>query len=101
MNQLNPWHYNKAESTPDNPIYTHTFTILKYNKNPTIIGEFDLEKNTGRVSINVYDVYNSSFYSPFYNREYGNYTPIIQEIENIILKEMKRLGLKYVNDNNL
>ena len=94
MNQLNQWRYNKAESTPDSPVYSHTFIILKYNKIPIISGELTWYKNDNKLYSDVYDVQNSSLYAPYYNKEYGNYDAILKKIENIILKEIKSLGLE-------
>lgn len=95
--QLKPtWSYSRELSNKDSQVYVHSFPILKdeYSNRITIIGEFQYYKSEETIFTKVIDAATGTIYSPFYDRKYGNFTPILQRIENNINKEMKRIGIQ-------
>lgn len=77
----------------DDDIWEHRFPVYKYNnKIPTIEGVITVILSTGKVAIDVCS--NGISYPPFYNHEFGNYEPIMNIINENILKEFDRLGIK-------
>jgi len=78
---------------PDGTIYTHRFPIIKHDGVTTIEGEFTIIGDTGEVLINVYDM-NRNLYAPYYAVMFGDYTIVLNKINNNIEQELKRLGIK-------
>ena len=85
------WTLNTRLSEPDNPIYSHTFPILRHCKTVLLLGEFLLESKTNKYIINVYDMCNQKQYTPYYNHDYGNFNPILDRCQKAITAELKRV----------
>ncbi len=76
--------------------YTYIFPVYKYKGIvPTIYCKLGVDEETKIVWFNVCDD-NDRLYAPYYNDEYGK-NLIVQDIEKIIIKEFKKLGVKKVN----
>ena len=94
------WYFSRDLSDAENQIYIHTFPVLK-DKNTgktTLIGEFIHNRSEGKVFIKVYDANHDTIYAPFYNQYYGNFSGVLDKCHAAINKELKRLGIKDVND---
>ena len=77
----------------DDDIWKYTFPVYKHDhKITTIEGIITVVLPTGKVLIDVYS--NGNIYTPFYNNEYGNYEPIMEIINNNILREFNKFNIK-------
>lgn len=77
----------------DGVTYTHRFPVIKHNFITTLECEITIMGDSGDVIINVYDM-NRSLYAPFYNVEFGDFSPVLTKINKRINQELKRLGVK-------
>lgn len=94
------WTFSRELSDAENQIYIHTFPIMrdKITGKSTLIGELLHNRSEGTVFIKVYDANHDTIYAPFYNQYYGNFTEILDKCQVAINKELKRLGIKDVNN---
>lgn len=83
--------FKKIKNTEDS-IWKHTFPVYKHKDVTTIEGTISVILPSGKVLLDVYS--NGNIYTPFYNNEYGNYEPIIDIINNNILKELNKFNIK-------
>ena len=90
------WNFSRELSDRENQIYLHSFPIIrdKNNGRITIMGEFIYNESTKTIRTNVYDVGTGNMYAPYYDREYGDFSIIVNMCIDAINKEMKRLGIK-------
>lgn len=94
------WYYSKMFSDNDEPFYTYRFPVYTYGIHTTLECEFLLNYKENVIDINVFELGSRTLYAPFYYQEYGKYDSIMQIIINNIEKEMKKLGIEYVDDNS-
>lgn len=94
--QKQTWMFSRELSEPDYPFYIHVFPIIKdkYTGKMVLHGEIIWNKTEGTYTVNVVNDNDGTPYSQYYNNEYGNYKPILAQIENNISKEFWRLGIK-------
>lgn len=90
----NGFRYDKRMSDAEETFYYYRFTVYKYNISNIIEAEFLVSLDTKEIRVNVYETSHRGLYAPYYYYEYGNYDPIMDEINNVIDKEMKRLGIE-------
>ena len=74
--------------------YVYYFTITKYKNVPTLRGCISVNEGIGRIKIDVYKANGEGYYSPFYGVIYGRYDTILEEINQNILKEFAKLGIR-------
>lgn len=96
---LEDWNFSKKFSDSESTCYTYSFPVYTYGIHTTLECEFLLCVETKNVEINVLESGTRALYAPFYYQDYGSYDCIMHIIINNIEKEMKRLGIEYVNDN--
>ena len=91
----NNFKYSRIFSDDEQTIYTHRFPVHKYGGFVTLECEIQMDVSNGRIiDINVYDCGSRSIYAPFYYLEYGNYTTILNSINNKILAKFNKLGIQ-------
>lgn len=84
--------FRKVKNVEDN-IWKYSFPVYKYNhKITTIECIITVTMPNGKVNLDVYS--NGHMYTPFYNNEYGNYEPIMNIINNNILRELNKFKIK-------
>lgn len=98
--QSNHFRYNKSYSDHEENVYTYRFPVYKYGCCVTLEAEILIFVNSGEVRINVYDSHTRNKYAPFYYREYGEYSTVINTINDKILKEFKKLGIEEIKYEN-
>lgn len=99
-NQQKQWYYSCELSELNEPVFTHTFPIRRYNGKVTLYGEFVWFKNESRIKINVYDKNNGSQYMPYYVLNFGNYKPLLTSINKEIIKELDKMWIIDINNYN-
>lgn len=90
----NGFRYNKIFSDKDEDVYTYRFPVHKYGDYITLEAEVAIFLNNGKVILNVFDGRTRCKYAPFYYIEFGDYGNFIKEINNNIINELNRLGIK-------
>jgi len=94
----NNFKYSRIFSDEEQTVYTHRFPVHKYGCFVTLECEIQMDVSNGRIiDINVYDYGSRSLYAPFYYSEYGNYTLMLNSINNKILNKFKKLGIQKKN----
>jgi hypothetical protein len=91
--------YRYYQSTEDgNELYVYRFPISKYKKQTVIECEVVTELNTGITNINIYEKAYMTYYTLFYQedlrKQYDD--SFLENMENKILSEFKKLGIKQV-----
>lgn len=77
----------------DGDLWRYSFPVYKYNhKIPVIDCVVSVVLPGGKVILDVYS--NGSIYTPFYNNEFGNYEPLMNVVNNNILRELSKLDIK-------
>lgn len=89
----NGFRYNRMYSTDESDVYLYRFPVYKYEKFTTLECELVIYLEDGNVVINVFDYGTNNKYAPYYYLEYGNYTKMLDVINNKIDKELKRLKI--------
>lgn len=98
--EKNGFRYNKVfSSSEDGEIYTMRFPVISWNMYVTVEAEILFNFTENIAHINCYDKGTRSLYAAWYSNYYGDYTPIIDKINEIIEKKVKKMGL-IVKDNN-
>lgn len=75
--------------------YKYRFPVHKHNNRMVLECELTIDSKTGDVLINVYDN-NKNIFIAFYNREFGDYSVILNKIQKNILTEFKKLDIEEV-----
>ena len=83
----------RINRSSESVIYTHRFPVYKHHGITTLDGEITIIGDTGDVIIDVYNM-NRNIYPPFYHVEYGDFSPMLDKINNRINQELKKLGIK-------
>ena len=85
--------YSRVRSDDENPVYLYRFPVYRHLDTILLECWMTFYFNTGELKIDVMDVYNGMHgkYCTWYHYEYGDYTPILDIIDNKIKKELKRL----------
>lgn len=83
--------YNK-----DTELYTYHFPVIKYKQVATLKCCITVKEEIGKIKIDVYRTDGEGYYSPFYGVVYGKYDSILKKINEVILKEFKRLDVREV-----
>jgi len=92
--EKNGFRYNKSlSSEEDGNIYTMRFPVLNWNLYVTVEAEVILNATDNIAHINCFDRGTRSLYGAFYAYEYGNYSPVVDEINKTIEKKIKKMGL--------
>lgn len=92
--EKNGFRYNKSlSSEEDGNIYTMRFPVLNWNLYVTVEAEVILNATDNIAHINCFDRGTRSLYGAFYTYEYGNYSPVVDEINKTIEKKIKKMGL--------
>ena len=99
--KINPSTYNcsskefrySRDSNDEIITYTHRFPVYKYKNTCTLEAELTIIKEDGEVIIDVYDM-NGRLYTPFYGINDNGFEALVEEINQKIINELKRLGLK-------
>lgn len=99
-NQSKQWYYSRDLSEPNDPIFIHTFPVVKYNGRVTMYCEFVWIKNESRIKVNVYDNNNGCQYVPFYVWDCGDYRPLILKINKEIIKELDKMWIIDIDNYN-
>lgn len=73
--------------------YRYKFPVHKHNGHMILECELVVNRKSGEVFIDIYDN-NKELYVPYYNREYGNYKPLLASINKEVMKEFKRIGIE-------
>lgn len=90
----NGFRYDRRMSDEEETFYYYRFPVYKYDIANLIETEFLVSLTTKEVRVNVYETSHRALYAPYYYYEYGDYSPIMDEINSKINKEMKRLGIE-------
>lgn len=72
--------------------YIYKFSVYKYLGTTTLECEIKVDINTGEIRVDVHDMDHEVF-SPFYD-EQNPYKSFVSKINNVILEEFKKLGIK-------
>lgn len=89
----NNFKYSKIYSDADSDAYVYIFPIYTYKLAPLYECLLILYADNGEVIIRVQDK-NKNSYSQFYHDSQCNHNKVLNKIEDIILKELKRLEIK-------
>lgn len=84
------------DESEDSLLYAYRFPVKKYNKTVVIECEIIVEVDSGETKINVFDKSFMTYYPPFYiedSRTIYN-SGYIKSMENKIIAEFKRIGIK-------
>ena len=97
--EKNGFRYNKSlSSEEDGNIYTMRFPVLNWNLYVTVEAEIMFNTTHNVAHINCFDKGTRSIYGAFYSYEYGNYDPVISEINKAIEKKINKIGLVPINE---
>ena len=92
----NHFRYNRIYSDGDSIAYTYRFPVYKYGCCVTLDGEIVIFLD-GEVKLNVYDVNTRNKYAPFYYNEYGDFSAILNVINNNFEKQLKKFDIKIMD----
>lgn len=87
--------YDKLTSNNEYTNYIYRFPVYKYNSKTLLECKLTLNINTKIITVDVYQE-SGLIYRQFYHSEYGSKEPIIEIINNNILKEFKKLHIKQI-----
>ena len=86
--------FKRATFTDDDcKYYKYRFPVHKHNGRMILECELMINCKSWEVFVDIYDN-NKELYVPYYNREYGNYKPLLKSINKEIMKEFKRIGIE-------
>ena len=91
--QSNGFRRNRIFSNNEIDLYTYRFPVYRYGDTCTLECELSIVLQSGRVNIDVYDYSTRNKYAPFYCVKYGNYSNIVNQINEKIQIELKRLEI--------
>lgn len=86
-----------SDSESGTEFYTLFFPVLKYNKKATVLGEIDVELNTGEVFVNAIKANTRTAYHQFYNSEcQEGYSYIIEKINKAFNDMFDKLSISKI-----
>lgn len=87
--------YSRGFSDAEDPVYIHRFPVYRWGLIATLEGEMRLHTVDGLVTVDVYDVSGliRSMYAPFYYQADSAHKGFVEEIQESIEKECRRLKL--------
>lgn len=91
--------YNDSLSDSESgaEFYTTTFSALRHNNKTTILGEIDVELNTGEVFVNALIANTKTAYHPFYASDYQKtYLCIIEKINKAFNDMFDKLSISKI-----
>lgn len=86
-------------NSDDGDIYTLRFPVMSWNVYVTVEAEIMINAKENLVHINCYDKGTRSLYAAWYSYYYGDYTEVVDKINDVIYQKIKKLQLKEVVDN--
>ncbi len=86
--------YNRLYCNEEIEVYTYRFPVYKYGIFTILDAELKIITGENGIQINVYDHNTINRYVPFYYCEYGNYDKVLKIINNNIMKQLVKLGIK-------
>ena len=95
----NGFRHNPVFSDEESEVYTYRFPVSKYGAFHLLDCELTVMLKTCEVRINVYDCNTGSIYAAFYNREYGDYGSIVNEINERIACVLNALDIRKKQEN--
>lgn len=87
---------NRIFSNNEVDIYTYRFPVYKYGDAYTLECELSIILQNGKINIDVYDCNTRNKYAPFYCMAFGDYSNMINQINEKIQNELKRLKIMEV-----
>lgn len=86
--------FRKSYIIGDEPIYTYRFPVYSYLGKTVLQCEIMLNKDTGDIRVDVYDMDHESFHMFYDVKPYCE--KLIKEIDYKIQKEFKKLGVEKI-----
>lgn len=97
--ERNGFRYSKVHSDDDSTIYTYRFIVWRFGSAGVLEAEIRICEQTGEVAVGCYDYGTRSPYASWYCRKYGK-NDVVDIIDQKIMDELTRLGIKEKHDNS-